>query len=208
MTQGVCEQLDMLLLVPLVVLLAVAAIALRRVRGACKRCGTIDRRLAGWRRAGRYCATCGWPRCGSPRGGGNESVAEVAKAIAPASSKVALDPRSPVSRLRVGWCQGATARDFRGRAVFPRQSVAVSWSLLGAIAASLDCGTPEWTTYLRRISRVLGAPRVSARWLAGWNDDPSRTQAEVVAAAAAAAVPGLGPASPAVSVGVRAARRR
>ena len=61
MTQGVCEQLDMLLLVPLVVLLAVAAIALRRVRGACKRCGTIDRRLAGWRRAGRYCATCGWP---------------------------------------------------------------------------------------------------------------------------------------------------
>jgi hypothetical protein len=186
MTQGVCEQLDMLLLVPLVVLLAVAAIALRRVRGACKRCGTIDRRLAGWRRAGRYCATCGWPRCGSPRGGGDESVAEVAEAIAPAPPKVSFNPKSPASRLRIGWCQGALARDRGGRAVFPRQSVAASWSLSGAIAASLDASTPEWTAYLRSVSRILDAPCVSARWLADWNDDPSRTQADVVAAAAAA----------------------
>jgi len=207
MTQGACEQVDMLLLVPLVVLPAVAAIALRRVRGACKRCGTMDRRLAGWR-AWRFCPACGWPRSGSPRRGGAESVAEVAKAIAPASSKVAFDPRSPASRLRIGWCQGALARDHWGRAVFPRESIAVSWSLLGAFAASFDAGTPEWTAYLRRISQVLGAPCVSARWLAEWNDDPSRTQADVVAAAAVAAVPGLGPARPAVSVGVRAARRR
>ena len=187
MTQGVCEQLDMLLLVPLVVLLAVAAIALRRVRGACKRCGTIDRRLAGWRRAGRYCATCGWPMWPkTPLIVRGVFAGPVAEAIAPASSKVALDPRSPASRLRVGWCQGALARDSRGRAVFPRQSVAASWSLSGAIAASLDCGTPEWTAYFKRLSRVLGAPSGSARWLAEWNDDPSRTQADVVAAAAAA----------------------
>ena len=180
MTQGVCEQLDMLLLVPLVVLLAVAAIALRRVRGACKRCGTIDRRLAGWRRAGRYCATCGWPMW--------PKTPLIVRGVfdGPASSKLALDSRSPVSRLRVGWCQGANARDCAGHAVFPRQSVAASWSLLGAIAASLDCGTPEWTAYFKRLSRVLGAPSGSARWLAEWNDDPSRTQAEVVAAAAAA----------------------
>ena len=187
MTQGVCEQLDMLLLVPLVVLLAVAAIALRRVRGACKRCGTIDRRLAGWRRAVRYCATCGWPMWPkTPLIVRGVFAGPVAEAIAPASSKVALDPRSPASRLRVGWCQGALARDSRGRAVFPRQSVAASWSLSGAIAASLDCGTPEWTAYFKRLSRVLGAPCGSARWLAEWNDDPSRTQADVVAAAAAA----------------------
>ena len=187
MTQGVCEQLDMLLLVPLVVLLAVAAIALRRVRGACKRCGTMDRRLAGWRRTGRYCATCGWPMWPkTPLIVRGVFAGPVAEAIAPASSKVALDPRSPASRLRVGWCQGALARDSRGRAVFPRQSVAASWSLSGAIAASLDCGTPEWTAYFKRLSRVLGAPSGSARWLAEWNDDPSRTQADVVAAAAAA----------------------
>ena len=120
-------------------------------------------------------------------GGGAESVAE---AIAPASSKVALDPRSPASRLRIGWCQRAVARDCGGRAVFPRESIAVSWSLMGAIVASLDSGTPEWTAYLRRISQVLGAPCVSVRWLVEWNDDPSRTQAEVVAAAAAAEVAG------------------
>jgi hypothetical protein len=82
-------------------------------------------------------------------GGGDESVAEVAKAIAPASPKVAFHPKSPASRLRIGWCQGAVARDRRGRAVFPRESIAVSWSLLGAFAASFDSGTPEWTAYLR-----------------------------------------------------------
>jgi len=78
------------------------------------------------------------------------------------------------------------ARDHWGRAVFPRESIAVSWSLLGAFAASFDAGTPEWTAYFKRLSRVLGAPSGSARWLAEWNDDPTRTQAEVVAAAVAA----------------------
>jgi hypothetical protein len=177
-TQGACEQVAILLLVPLVVLPAVAAIVLLGARRACRRCGA-----AADRRAWRFCA-----RCGSPRGGGAESVAEVAKAIAPASPKVAFHPKSPASRLRIGWCQGAVARDRRGRAVFPRESIAVSWSLLGAFAASFDSGTPEWTAYLRRLSQVLGAPCVSARWMAEWNDDPSRTQADVVAAAAAAEV--------------------
>ena len=175
-----CGQIDVLALLLVVLLLAVAAAIRRSAPRACPRCGAMDRRPC------RYCARCGAPRCGSPRGGGDESVAEVAKAIAPASSKVALDPRSPASRLRVGWCQGANARDCAGHAVFPRQSVAASWSLSGAIAASLDCGTPEWTAYFKRLSRVLGAPSGSARWLAEWNDDPSRTQADVVAAAAAA----------------------
>ena len=82
------------------------------------------------------------------------------------------------------------ARDGGGHAVFARESSAVSWSLLGAIVASIDSYTPEWTAYLRRISQVLGAPCVSVRWLVEWNDDPSRTQAEVVAAAAAAEVAG------------------
>jgi len=175
-----CGQIDVLALLLVVLLLAVAAAIRRSAPRACPRCGAMDRRPC------RYCARCGAPRCGSPRGGGDESVAEVAKAIAPASSKVAFEPGSPASRLRIGWCQRALARDCAGRAVFPRQSVAASWSLLGAIAASLDCGTPEWTAYFKRLSRVLGAPCGSARWMAEWNDDPSRTQAEVVAAAAAA----------------------
>lgn len=175
-----CGQIDVLALLLVVLLLAVAAAIRRSAPRACPRCGAMDRRPC------RHCARCGAPRCGSPRGGGDESVAEVAKAIAPASPKVAFDPKSPASRLRIGWCQRAAARDFRGRAVFPRESIAVSWSLPGAIVASIDSGTPEWTAYLRRISQVLGAPCVSVRWLVEWNDDPSRTQADVVAAAAAA----------------------
>jgi len=184
MVNGACGQLDVL---ALLALLAVVGAMWRSARHACH-CGAIDRR------AWRYCARCGWPRCGlpwdsSPRGG-DQSVAEVARGIASAPSKVAFDPRSPASRLRVGWCQGAIARDRRGRAVFARESIAASWSLMGAIVASLDSSTPEWTAYLQRISHVLGAPCVSVRWLVDWNDDPSRTQAEVVAAAAAAEVAG------------------
>jgi hypothetical protein len=180
MMNGACGQIDVLALV-LAALLAVVVAVRRSAPRSCPQCAATDRR------AWRFCATCGWPMWPKTplivRGVFAGPAAEV---IAPASSKLALDPRSPVSRLRVGWCQGAMARDSRGRAVFPRQSIAVSWSLSGAIAASLDASTPEWTAYLRSVSRILDAPCVSARWLAEWNDDPSRTQAEVVAAAAAA----------------------
>lgn len=100
--------------------------------------------------------------------------------------------RSPASRLRAGWCQGAAARDRGGRAVFPRESAAASWSLPGAVAASIESGTPEWTACLRRISQVLGAPSVSVGWLVQWNDDPSRTQADAVAAAEAVEEHSLG----------------
>ena len=193
MMDGACGQLDVLAIL-LAALLVVVGALWRSARRACH-CGALARhacRRCGNRRVCRFCSRCGWPRDGLPTsgssmGGGAESVAE---AIAPASSKVALDPRSPASRLRIGWSQGAVARNCGGRAVFPRESIAVSWSLPGAIAASLDSGTPEWTAHLRRLSQVLGAPCVSVRWLVEWNDDPSRTQAEVVAAAAAAEVAG------------------
>ena len=98
-----------------------------------------------------------------------------------------LNPKSPASRLRAGWCQGALARDREGRPVFPGESAAAAWSLLGAVAASHD--SPEWADCFARLRCVLGvAPSVSdtsARWLAKWNDDPSRTQADVVAVAEA-----------------------
>jgi len=105
---------------------------------------------------------------------------------APARPAVsAWNPRSPASRLRSGWCRGTLARDRLSRPVFPRESSATAWSLLGAVAASYDCGTPEWADCFARLRRALGAPPgdTSGRWLAEWNDDLSRTQAEVVAAA-------------------------
>jgi hypothetical protein len=180
MMNGACGQIDVLALV-LAALLAVVVAVRRSAPRSCPQCAATDRR------AWRFCATCGWPMWPkTPLIVRGVFAGPAAEAIAPASSKVAFDPGSPASRLRIGWCQGELARDSRGRAVFPRQSVAASWSLSGAIAASLDASTPEWTAYLRRISQVVGAPCVSARWLAEWNDDPSRTQADVVAAAAAA----------------------
>ena len=180
MMNGACGQIDVLALV-LAALLAVVVAVRRSAPRSCPQCAATDRR------AWRFCATCGWPMWPkTPRIVRGVFAGPAAEAIAPASSKLAFDPGSPASRLRIGWCQGELARDCAGRAVFPRQSVAVSWSLSGAIAASLDCGTPEWTAYFKRLSRVLGAPCGSARWMAEWNDDPSRTQAEVVAAAAAA----------------------
>jgi hypothetical protein len=110
---------------------------------------------------------------------------------APAKAPIAWDPRSPASRLRSGWCRGALARDRSSRPVFPRESSAAAWSLLGAVAASYDCGTPEWADCFARLRRALGAPPsdTSGRWLAEWNDDPSRTQADAVAAAEAAESP-------------------
>ena len=107
--------------------------------------------------------------------------------LSPASTPTPLNPKSPASRLRAGWCRGALARDRDGRPVFPRGSAAAAWSLLGAVAASYDCGTPEWADCFARLRRALGAPPgdASARWLAEWNDDPSRTQADAVAVAEA-----------------------
>jgi hypothetical protein len=104
---------------------------------------------------------------------------------APAKAPIAWNPRSPASRLRSGWCRGAMARDRSSRPVFPRESSAAAWSLLGAVAASYDCGTPEWADCFARLRRALGAPPsdTSGRWLAEWNDDPSRTQADAVAVA-------------------------
>jgi hypothetical protein len=107
--------------------------------------------------------------------------------LSPAPEPVPLNPKSPASRLRAGWCQGALARDREGRPVFPRESAAAAWSLLGAVAASHDAGTTEWVACFARLRHALGMVPgdASARWLAEWNDDPSRTQADAVAAAEA-----------------------
>jgi hypothetical protein len=114
--------------------------------------------------------------------------ARTSRDAAPARpAALAWNPRSPASRLRSGWCREALARDRLSRPVFPRESSATAWSLLGAVAASYDCGTPEWADCFARLRRALGAPPgdTSGRWLAEWNDDPSRTQADAVAAAEA-----------------------
>lgn len=73
-----------------------------------------------------------------------------------------------------GWCQGAEARSFGGKAVSAEANVAASFCLVGAVIH----------TYGERAAR----PIIVKLWSvvrtfspAEWNDDPSRTKEEVVA---------------------------
>ena len=75
----------------------------------------------------------------------------------------------------MGWTQGAFARDAAGRPVGARSERAVARCALGCIIAAYDelDAARAVRLALRRI--VEDTP-------ADWNDSPSRTQAEVVAA--------------------------
>lgn len=84
------------------------------------------------------------------------------------------------------WCQGASARDQFGRDVRESKCVPVSRWMLGHVA-QLTVGD-QWNEIFPLVASITDdAPTA-------WNDDPSRTQSEVVAklrqaATLAAAVP-------------------
>jgi hypothetical protein len=91
------------------------------------------------------------------------------------------------SRLLVaaGWCQGADARGRDGDEVDPWSERAVEWSVLGAIVAVLEREAKEFGEIpLDELASALYAMAevIEADSLADWNDDPRRTQAEVVRA--------------------------
>ena len=86
--------------------------------------------------------------------------------------------------VRKAWCQGADATDASGEPVEPWSAEAARWSLLGAIVAALD--RPE-----SRQGRELPLPALAIAMgalavliyepsLARWNDDPLRSQQEVL----------------------------
>jgi hypothetical protein len=88
-----------------------------------------------------------------------------------------------------GWCQGADARGPDEGAVDPWDERAVSWSLLGAIVGVLESGTPDSCEIsLEELGAALNALAaiIEVDSLAVWNDDPERTQREVLATLAAA----------------------
>jgi hypothetical protein len=111
---------------------------------------------------------------------------------APAAAPVrAIDLlRSTAALIGSGWCQGADARDARGRTVEPWQPEARRWSLLGAIVAETEPARLETgllrEVELRRALQAL-ATVVCSESLDEWNDEPGRTQAEVIAALDSAA---------------------
>ena len=92
--------------------------------------------------------------------------------------------RSARDLVRRGWTQQAEGRDAQGTAVEPWQPTATSWSLLGALVAALEEQTDGRKELpLVQLADALDALAlfVDSDSLADWNDDPRRTQGDVIA---------------------------
>ncbi len=89
-------------------------------------------------------------------------------------------------RVREGWCQDVDAADSSGRPVEPWAEEASAWSLLGAVVAALDgpAAVAGGAVPLTALATAMAAHAelVEDRSLGGWNDAPTRTQHDVVAA--------------------------
>jgi hypothetical protein len=81
-----------------------------------------------------------------------------------------------------GWCQGSDARDGTGAATEPWGERAVAWSLLGALVAAVDLPPEADALLLGPLRRALTALAdvIDEPLLAIWNDDPARTQDDVL----------------------------
>jgi hypothetical protein len=88
-------------------------------------------------------------------------------------------------RVQQGWCHGVDARDARGRRCAPWHPDARSWSVLGSLVASeggdADVRAHASGAELGNAVSLL-AEAVGSSSLQVWNDEPGRTQEEVLAA--------------------------
>ena len=86
--------------------------------------------------------------------------------------------------VRNGWCQGADATDASGEPVEPWSADAARWSLLGAIVAALgrpdSCPARQLPLPALAIAMGALADLIYEPSLARWNDDPLRSQREVL----------------------------
>jgi hypothetical protein len=91
--------------------------------------------------------------------------------------------------VRRGWSQHADARTVEGVEVQPWQDTAVAWSIVGALVAVLeeqaDAGRDLPLEDLAAALNEL-ADLIDDDSLTNWNDEPSRTQADVIDALEAA----------------------
>ena len=92
--------------------------------------------------------------------------------------------------VRSGWSQHADARSAEGTEVQPWSETAAAWSLLGALVAALeersDHGRDLPLDHLAAALNEL-ATFIDDESLEKWNDEPSRTQDDVINAFDAAA---------------------
>ena len=99
--------------------------------------------------------------------------------------------RTAQELLGRGWTQGADARDRDGIPVPGWSERAVCWSLLGALVAVLEAqseatGDDAAISDLARACALL-AETLDVGSLETWNDEPGRTQSEVIEAVRRAA---------------------
>lgn len=80
----------------------------------------------------------------------------------------------PSGFIERGWCQGAYAKTCEGFSVPPLNRYAVAWCILGAVHAA-KLGQNEFINAMTTIAKQIGTNDIH-----GWNDDPSRTQHEVL----------------------------
>ena len=80
-------------------------------------------------------------------------------------------------RVTKGWCQGVLTRTADGVGVHGTHPLAVRWCATGALNTPLggDFRDNEITAYLFLEERILGGRSVIL-----WNNDPKRTQEEVI----------------------------
>lgn len=90
--------------------------------------------------------------------------------------------RAKVAR---GWTQNTSARDAAGRGVIPDRGGATCWCALAAIETVCPWAPPTngigRTDAEMALLRVLGLTNHPMS-IVNWNDDPARTQVEVIAA--------------------------
>jgi hypothetical protein len=87
--------------------------------------------------------------------------------------------------VATAWCRGADARDKRGAEVDPWHEDAVSWSLLGALVAVIEREAhSRGEMPLEDLAAALYAlaELIETDSLVAWNNDPSRSQADVLRA--------------------------
>jgi hypothetical protein len=76
------------------------------------------------------------------------------------------------------WCQGESAKDDQGRAIYPRHEKACSFCTMGAI--DLIYEGLNYSKAFRKVFEAVNKLEQKRTYVSAWNDDPARTKEEVV----------------------------
>ena len=83
--------------------------------------------------------------------------------------------RKPSQYIAKGWCQGMSAQEVSGESCNANDSNAMSWCLIGSLQAAYPTRDEAFEKVVNKLVKKLDTIA-----LAKWNDDPKRTQAEVI----------------------------